>query len=41
MNIINEEWVGLNFLPTTASSIGNSYLRIKIISSKKKLFKEC
>jgi NADH dehydrogenase (ubiquinone) Fe-S protein 1 len=35
MNIISEEWVGLNFLPTTASSVGNSYLGLNNIQKKK------
>jgi NADH-quinone oxidoreductase chain G len=26
VNIVTEDWVGINFLPTTASSVGNSYL---------------
>jgi NADH-quinone oxidoreductase chain G len=35
VNIINEEWVGMNFLPTTANSVNNSYLGLNNIQKKK------
>jgi len=35
VNIISEEWVGLNFLPTTANSVNNSYLGLNNAQKKK------
>jgi len=41
MNIITEDWVGANFLPTTANSVNNSYIGLNNTQTKKKLFKKC
>jgi len=35
VNIVNEEWVGINFLPTTANSVGNSHLGLNNTNKKK------
>jgi len=35
INIIDEDWVGVNFLPTTANSVGNSHLGLNNNQLKK------
>lgn len=35
MNIVKEEWVGINFLPTTANSVNNTYLGLNNAKAKK------
>ena len=35
MNIVKEEWVGINFLPTTANSVNNTYLGLNNAQDKK------
>jgi NADH dehydrogenase (ubiquinone) Fe-S protein 1 len=35
VNIITEDWVGINFLPTTANSVGNSYIGLNNTLPKK------
>ena len=35
MKIVNEDWVGINFLPTTANSVNNSYIGLNSTQAKK------
>jgi NADH dehydrogenase/NADH:ubiquinone oxidoreductase subunit G len=39
INIVNENWVGINFLPTTANSVGNSHLGLNNTNKKKNYLK--
>ena len=39
INIINEEWVGTNFLPTTSNSVNNSFLGLNNLQAKKNYLK--
>ena len=39
INVIGEEWIGSNFLPTTANSINNSYIGLNNTQAKKNYLK--
>ena len=39
MNIITEDWVGANFLPTTANSVNNSFIGLNNAQGKKNYLK--